>query len=129
MRVLITGDRNWTEYAPVFRVLDILHELHPDAIIVEGGAPGADTIAGEIWTKLSSVYCLEVHKADWGKHGRSAGPIRNRFMVKESQRRAELDGHRLEYAVAFHHDLLHSRGTRDMVSVLESAGIPVLKVG
>ena len=129
MRVIITGDREWTEYAPIYKVLLYLHNIHSDAIIVHGACRGVDRIAGEIATKLFGADHVEAWPADWNKHRKAAGPIRNRFMYKESVRRGELDGHKLEYGVAFHHDLEHSKGTKDMVEVLERAGIPVLRVG
>lgn len=129
MRVLITGDRNWDEYAPIYTVLKALHDVHPDAIIVHGGARGADTMAGQIAAVLFGTDRVEAYPAEWTKYGKSAGPIRNRLMVKESQRRGLLDGHMLERGVAFHHHLERSKGTKDMVSVLEYHGIKVLKIG
>ena len=128
MRVLITGDRHWTNWERVVEVLSALHAVCPDAIIVHGDARGADRIAGEIATMLFGAERVEAWPADWDRHGKAAGPIRNRFMVKESERRAELDGHHLRRGVAFHSDLFHSRGTKDMVSVLEYHNIPVLKI-
>lgn len=129
MRVIITGDREWTEYTPIYRVLFALHETHPDAIIVHGDCRGADRIAGHIAESLFGKDHVEAWPADWDRHKKAAGPIRNRFMLTESQRRGDKDGHRLEYGVAFHHNLAQSKGTKDMVAVLEKAGIPVLKVG
>jgi hypothetical protein len=48
--------------------------------VVSGGAPGVDT-SGESWAEynLLPVKCFP---ADWKKHGRAAGPIRNRQMAE-----------------------------------------------
>ncbi len=113
-------------------MLSILHDLHPDAIIVEGDCRGADQIAGRIAANIFGPTHVEkypVDPGDWTTYGKSAGPMRNRQMVKESFEKAKLDGHHLEYGVAFHHNLARSKGTKDMVSVLEYHGIPVLKIG
>lgn len=54
--------------------------------------------------------------ADWRKHGRSAGPIRNRTQFREG---------RPTLGLAFHDFIENSKGTKDMVSVMRSAGVPV----
>jgi hypothetical protein len=140
MRVLITGDREWGNYrvyghATAQRqvnrlkaILKNLYDVAPDTILVEGDARGADKIAGAYWKELAGEKQVEEHPANWPKYKKSAGPIRNRFMVAESQRRAELDGHHLTCAVAFHPNLDKSKGTKDMVDVLDYHCIPVLKI-
>lgn len=128
MRVLITGDREWKDASKVRRVLLALQAVTRDVIIVHGGARGADSIAGIIAEELFGPSRVECYPAEWTKYGKSAGPRRNQQMLTESIRKAEIDGHRLEHAVAFHSDLEHSKGTKDMVSRLDRAGIPVLKI-
>lgn len=127
-RVILTGDRNWVEVEPVFDVLLELYERNPDCIIVHGDCRGLDKIGGIVAAEIFGPDRVEAHPANWTLHGRSAGPIRNRFMLKESLRRAQVDGYRVIGGIAFHHDLAHSTGTKDMVSVLESAGYPVRKI-
>jgi hypothetical protein len=126
MRVLITGDREWTDALKIRRVLECLKHIHPDAIVVEGEARGADSIAKLLAEELG--FKVEGHRAEWTKYRKAAGPIRNQFMIDESRRRAEVDGHHLEHAVAFHADLANSKGTLDMVRRLERAGINVLRI-
>ena len=133
MRVLVTGDREWgnAEFygAPeaarqvqrLVRVLTVLHVVAPDTIVVVGGARGADTIAELNAVELFGKEHVERHKADWTKHGKAAGPIRNQHMIDESARRAANDGHRLERAIACHPDLDNSKGTKDMVYRLSKA--------
>jgi YspA, cpYpsA-related SLOG family len=130
MRVLVCGDREWTNEQSIRRVLTLLHKLHPETIVVEGDARGADKMAGRIWLELTGYDYdqLEVYPADWTRYGKAAGRIRNRWQMNESFRKGQEDGHYLTYGVAFHRNLRQSRGTRDMVTLLEDAGVPVLKI-
>jgi len=52
-------------------------------------------------------------RAEWEKHGKRAGPIRNRQMLE-----LKPDG-----VVAFPGD----RGTRDMITAAQEAGVPVYR--
>lgn len=47
--------------------------------IIHGAAPGADTLAGATAQDLD--FLVEAFPADWERHGRDAGPIRNRAML------------------------------------------------
>lgn len=76
MRILICGSRDWNNRK---RIEDEFTRIPKDSVIVHGGAKGADTIAGDIATKLGMM--VEVHKADWKKHGKSAGIVRNYEML------------------------------------------------
>lgn len=57
--------------------------LHPhyDLEIVSGGSGNIDKL-GERWARWADGAKLRVFEADWGKHGKSAGPIRNRQMAE-----------------------------------------------
>ena len=76
MRVLICGSRNWSDYEAI---LTRIEELPSDAVIVHGGAPGADSIAG--FAGVLRGHKVEEHRADWRTHGKAAGPIRNQQMI------------------------------------------------
>ena len=60
--------------------------------------------------------------ADWDQFPRSAGPIRNREMLVEAKRLG------VNLVVAFHNDIVHSKGTADMVTISRKAGIPIMIV-
>lgn len=61
--------------------LDYLATLHGrPALVLSGGASGTDA-AGEQWAEDCRIE-VERHLPDWDKHGRSAGPIRNREMAQ-----------------------------------------------
>jgi imidazolonepropionase-like amidohydrolase len=97
--------------ATVFRVLA---EYDSDTVLIHGAARGADRHADA----YGQYRHWEVHPepAEWTKYGKAAGPIRNQLM---------LDKYQPDVCHAFHDDLAHSKGTRDMVERAEKAGIPV----
>jgi len=54
--------------------------------------------------------------ADWDKHGKAAGPIRNTEMIEDG---------RPDVVIAFTYDLPSSKGTADTVKKAKKAHIPV----
>lgn len=110
MKVLVCGDRNWNHAG---LILDRLGKLPAGAIILEGGANGADTLARHAAERLG--FAVMEFPADWDKHGRAAGPIRNRQMLDEKP----------DLVIAFHSNLAASRGTADTVREAKRRGIPV----
>jgi hypothetical protein len=130
VRVLVTGSRNWTDANAITDQLAAYAdkafktEVACNLIIVHGANPGgADHIAAEwaserqranILGKRANWIWAEPHPADWAKHGKAAGPIRNQEMVDAGA----------DICLAF--PLGESRGTRDCMRRAESAGIPVI---
>lgn len=78
-RVCVTGGRNFSDWNFVKRTLNALHELSPITCIIHGAAPGADSLA-ESWATERMIGC-DTFRADWDKHGRKAGPLRNLEML------------------------------------------------
>jgi len=110
-RILVTGDRNWDDDDSIARRLNRAARFRR-TVIIEGGAKGADAAAAA-WAKAKGAG-HEQYKADWAKHGRAAGPIRNRTMLEQG---------RPDRVLAFHPDLGSSKGTKDMVSAAHRAGV------
>ena len=110
MRLLVCGSRDWKDYEAVRGQIVL---LGPSAV-VHGGARGADRIAGQVAEALGIP--AEVFPAQWRLHGLGAGYIRNRQMLVEGKP---------DYVLAFHDDLEHSKGTRNMIARARVAGIPV----
>lgn len=109
MKVLCCGDRNWDDFQKIY---NRLCELPRDTVIIEGEARGADTLSRIAAKQLG----MEVHEftAKWEKHGRAAGMIRNREMLKQVP----------DLVLAFHSNLTTSKGTRDMVNLAIKNNIP-----
>ena len=81
MKILICGCRNYSDYAKIKNYIKEKKEQYNDLIIVQGGAKGADSLAKRACADLN-IECRE-YKADWDKHGKSAGPKRNQQMLDE----------------------------------------------
>lgn len=79
MRVLVFGGRDFRDKNRLWTALDELHSTLPITEIINGGAPGADTLAAR-WAEDRLVSCTTYH-AEWARHGRSAGPRRNEEMA------------------------------------------------
>lgn len=88
---------------------DILHE-YDITTIIEGEAKGADTLA-RLFGETIGIP-VEKYPADWSKHGKAAGPIRNKQMLDEGKP---------DLVIAFMFP--DSRGTANMVKQAEKAGI------
>lgn len=114
MNVLICGDREWTAQVPVQRLICGL--LKGD-VVIHGDARGADRMAGHI----AETVGLTVLKfpAEWDKHGKAAGPIRNQRMLVEGNP---------DEVWALHDNIGVSKGTRDMCRRAKEAGVPVYVV-
>ena len=125
MRVVVTGGRDFDDRAMLWAGLDRLYELMPITELIEGGARGADRYAAEwaAWINQSAGQEVVKHitiEAEWTKHGKSAGYLRN---VKMADMRPDLvfatpggKGTTMMISVA------HDRGIR--VIYLEKMGIP-----
>lgn len=82
MIVLVTGTHVRTDRvvkAMVGVQLDDLHKHYTIEAVVHGGAPGVDTFAGA-WARAHGVCEVRIN-AQWGYHGKKAGPIRNGWML------------------------------------------------
>lgn len=79
-RIAIIGSRTFNDYDLLSKTL----EPYKDGIslIVSGGARGADSL-GEKWAK-ENKKSTRIFLPEWKKHGKSAGYIRNKDIVKNS---------------------------------------------
>lgn len=113
MKILVCGGRNFDDRALMGEALvRVALEIDSEPVIVHGGATGADSHAGLEATRCGwwAWRC----PADWRKHGKAAGPIRNQQMLDEAKP---------DWVLAFPTE--KSKGTWDMVSRAEKAGVPV----
>lgn len=78
---LVVGSRGFRDYSLLKERLDYyLQNQGDEAVIVSGGANGADSLA-EQYAKERGLP-LKVFHADWQTHGKGAGYIRNKQMHK-----------------------------------------------
>lgn len=79
MKVIIAGSRHINDMTYVVQALNKSGFLPQVTEVVSGGAQGVDKL-GERWAGMSGVK-VRCFPADWGKYGKSAGPIRNQEML------------------------------------------------
>lgn len=108
-KIIVCGGRDYNDMKFIWQCLDHMLERGPVAMVIHGGAEGADQYAGA-WAFQRCIPCLSV-PANWGEHGKAAGPIRNRQMLE-----LVVDG-----VVAFPGGV----GTADMIKQAQEAGVPV----
>ena len=108
MRVIIAGGRECNDYE---LLLEAVQEAQfPIATVVSGGAKGADAMGEQYASEMNLK--LNIYEADWEKHGRAAGPIRNRKMAENADALIALwDG--------------KSRGTKNMIETATKKGLLV----
>jgi hypothetical protein len=113
---LFSGDRHWGDSyiaSLILRGLKSYDREHgPEGLyVVHGCAPGLDTVVD----KEGDYLGMDVrgYPADWERHGKAAGPIRNREM---------LDKTNPKIIFCFHDEPVASKGTRDMAMLGLTAG-------
>ena len=113
MKILVTGGRDFSNYAKLSEVLDEVDGQAAITCVVHGGARGADYLAGH-WARKWEREERE-HPADWEQHGRSAGHIRNSKM---------LNAEKPDMVIAFP----GGRGTANMVKLAKEKNYRVYEV-
>lgn len=112
MKVLVCGGRKFNDAMTLGAWLGGIHKKQGIDLLIEGGAPGADTMAKAfaIWANIP----VKTFPADWSRHGPAAGPLRNRQMLEEGKP---------DLVVAFE----GGKGTANMVKQARDAGVRVLE--
>ncbi len=113
LAVIVCGGRDYNDYSNLCKLLD---EVAP-TFIIHGGANGADSLAGQ-YASQNNIPC-KVFKAEWDKHGKGAGPIRNAKMLN-SLLSMNID----KAVVAFP----GGKGTANMISLAEDFNVKVIKL-
>ncbi len=128
MRVLVCGGRNFANPLPkddplhmkkqhewifVMMTLSELLGKKDDLILITGSAKGVVQMAAN-WAQNHGIR-NEKYPADWKKHGKAAGPIRNKQMLEEGKP---------DWVIAFP----GGNGTEHMCSIAERAGVKVKRI-
>jgi len=116
-KILVTGDRAWDD---IPRVVEALQVYRPGTILIHGACRGADIICAAVAEALGFV--VRAYPADWVKYKRGGGPVRNQQMIDEEHRSDEP----IDVCLAFHNHIQDSKGTADMLSRVDKAGIPLV---
>ena len=110
MKVIIAGSRNFNDYNLLKTSCDNLLTQFTNIEIVSGTARGADKL-GERYAREKG-YDIKEFPANWDKHGKSAGYIRNDEMAQYA-----------DMLIAFWDGT--SKGTKHMVDLANKRGIKV----
>lgn len=108
VNLAVVGSRGFSNYNLLKRELDNLRISK----IISGGARGADSLA-EVYARKNEIE-VKIFPADWNKHGRRAGYLRNKEIVEEC-----------DYLIAFWDG--NSRGTAHSIELARAQG-KLLKV-
>ena len=113
-RVLVCGGRGLMDLGLVWGQLDAFHAIEgPISVVIHGGAKGADSLA-DSWAYRNGVPAqpYPVSDAEWKRHGKRAGPMRNRWMLADGKP---------DIVIAFPGGL----GTANMISQARAAEVKV----
>lgn len=123
--VILCGGRDHPAFTPPqVAWLDTLHAVQPFAELLIGSDDGADD-NGRQWAYTREINCVTFW-ANWTKHGKSAGPIRNGRMLKHIMARSFHVAHDL-CALALVIAFPGGRGTADMCRQAMDAGVIVTR--
>lgn len=108
MKVIIAGGRDYHNYDTL---IDAIEEAQFDIKeVVSGGAKGVDAL-GERYA-MEKNKTLHIYEADWERHGRAAGPLRNKKMAENADALIAIwDG--------------KSKGTKNMIETAEKHNLLV----
>ena len=108
MKIIIAGGRTFNDYDLLSKSCDKAFSRLTEIEIVSGTANGADKL-GERYAKEKG-YDLKVFPADWNKHGKGAGHIRNKQMAEYG-----------DMLIAFWDG--ESKGTKNMIDTSKRLGL------
>ena len=120
IKILVCGSRSFDNETFVenylFKFFEYLKNKieNIDIIIISGMAKGPDLFAVNFAKKYN--YEVEKYPADWEKHGKSAGYIRNKEMVEIS-----------DIVISFWDGI--SKGTLNSIELAKKKGIPTFVAG
>lgn len=110
-RIIVCGGKKYADRERLFAELDLIAKVYGPLVIIQGGGSGADALARE-WARHHRVELVTM-PAEWERHGKAAGTIRNQQMIDLCSPDA---------VVAFP----GGRGTRDKLWRARAVGLPIL---
>ena len=113
--VLVTGSRDWHDHK---KIRTALYEHPVGTLVIHGDAGGADSIARNV----AEARGMPIAHVPYFKGlGRAGGPVRNSVML-DIILGLQGRGYEVRYE-AFHPDISKSKGTKDMVTKCDKAGM------
>lgn len=112
MKVIIAGPSNLYPKWHVIAEAVVQSGFEDIELIIQGGATGVDSAAKGYASEMR-LPCVTVG-ADWGIHGKRAGPIRNRKMAEMA-----------DALIAIKRQGMETPGTTSMIREAEKAGLDI----
>lgn len=109
IRLAIVGSRSFGDYELLLRKIAEIYGEYEIECVVSGGAIGADSL-GARYAAENGIPLVE-HKPDWGRYGKAAGFIRNRYIIEDCT-----------HCIAFWDG--KSRGTKNDIDLCDEIGRP-----
>lgn len=114
MRYAIIGSRGFNDYNMLKRYCSCFMERNKSSpTIISGGASGADSLGKQY--AFENNYSYVEYLPDWNKHGKSAGYIRNKLIINDS-----------DFVIAFWDGV--SKGTKHSIDLAKEKKLPTLIV-
>lgn len=110
VKVIIAGGRDFNNKALLEKKMSFYFQNIEINEVVCGCAKGADTL-GRDWAEDKDIP-VELFPADWDKHGKAAGYIRNKQMAEYAT-----------HLIAFWDG--ESRGTKHMIDLAKEYGLEI----
>lgn len=130
-RIIVCGSRDWSNLSLMKKHLTHIVAnlqtttsggnpvLKSQIVVVHGDARGADRMAEYIAKEMG--LRVESHPANWDKHGKSAGPERNKYMLSLSADLVVAFKERFDWTFA-------RGGTEHMIYIAQQANVPVMVI-
>jgi hypothetical protein len=117
IKVLVCGDRDWDDSSDDYIIKKFIESLPKNTILIEGEARGADKTSRKCAEKcgFSDEQILRF-PANWNCYGKAAGIMRNAEQLAKGKP---------THVIAYHRNLVNSKGTKDMVKRSLVNGVPV----
>ncbi len=112
MIVAVTGGRDWNDPRFVSQSLMAFNDARPITELHEGGAEGWDGWCRQ-WARNHGIQVI-TYWANWEKHGKAAGHIRNGLILTKSGAQVLLAGP-------------GGKGTANMISQAEKRGLEIIR--
>lgn len=109
VKLAIVGSRSFNDYG---LMIEKIMEKYGDCeieCVISGGAKGADRL-GARFANENNIALIE-HKPDWERYGKSAGFIRNRYIIEDCT-----------HCIAFWDG--ESHGTKNDIDLCQETGKP-----
>lgn len=121
-KVAVVGSRDYEDSEYIANVLAAFHEKYIIALVVSGGAKGADTLA-EAWAKEHDIP-THIHEARWGEGPQTGAGRYGNYNPRAGHNRNSAIVRDAEIVIAFTTDWSKSRGTSDTIKKAHKEKLP-----